>query len=192
MQLIGKRPRALQIAAAMLAALAVALGLYARAQAEKVGALQTSISASYERAFYETAALLGNIEVNLEKAQLTGSPARRLALLGQISRDAASAQGFETDSVPSAALTVLAAIVAPERIHSPEPRLVTFGAPEPPSRRPEYSAATAVSLERRSVEVAAAETGPAKFGVPEPRCSSTPVVLPPIVIVPSVESSAPV
>ena len=92
MQLIGKRPRALQIAAAMLAALAVALSLYARAQAEKVGTLQTSISASYERAFYETAALLGNIEVNLEKAQLTGSPARRLALLGQISRDAASAQ----------------------------------------------------------------------------------------------------
>ena len=92
MNLSRKRPRALQTATAILAALAVAFAVYARAQAERAEALQTSISAAYERAFYETASLLNNIEVNLEKTQVTGSAARRLALLGQISRDAAGAQ----------------------------------------------------------------------------------------------------
>ena len=87
-----RRTRGLQAAAAMLAALAVALTIYSRAQAEKVSALQNAISASYERAFYETASLMNGIEINLEKMQVSGSDARRLALLGEISLDAASAQ----------------------------------------------------------------------------------------------------
>ncbi|MBR4443755.1 MAG: germination protein YpeB [Clostridia bacterium] len=92
MKLFVTRRRALQTTAAALAALLVAFVIYSRAQAGKINALQTSISASYERAFYETASLLNNIEVNLEKAQVTGSGARRVSLLGQIGRDAASAQ----------------------------------------------------------------------------------------------------
>jgi len=77
---------------AVLAAMTVMLALYARAQAERLEALQNSVSASYERAFYETASLMSNIEVNLEKAQVTGSAPRRVKLLAQISRDAVSAQ----------------------------------------------------------------------------------------------------
>ena len=86
------RRHTLSTAVATLAALSAVLLLYARAQAAKVDTLQTAISASYEHAFYETASLMNDIEVNLEKAQLTASNARRLSLLGQISRDAASAQ----------------------------------------------------------------------------------------------------
>ena len=84
--------RALVAAVAILAALAIALTIYSRAQAEKVGALQNAINASYERAFYETASLMNSIEINLEKAQIAGSDAHRRALLAEISRDAMSAQ----------------------------------------------------------------------------------------------------
>ena len=88
----NRRTRALSAAVSILAALVIALTIYSRAQAEMVGALLNTIGASYERAFYETASLMNNIEINLEKAQVAGSDAHRLALLTQISRDAASAQ----------------------------------------------------------------------------------------------------
>ena len=87
-----RRTRALIAALFMLAAVAVALTIYSRAQAEKVGALQNAINASYERAFYETASLMNGIEVDLEKAQISGSDAHRRALLNEISRSAMSAQ----------------------------------------------------------------------------------------------------
>ena len=87
-----RHTRPLTAVAATLAALVVALTIYARAQAEKVGALQNAIDAAYGRALYETASRMNSIEVGLEKVQVAGSDAHRRTLLNGISRDAMSAQ----------------------------------------------------------------------------------------------------
>ena len=59
---------------------------------ERVHALETQVSAAYEKAFFETVSLMDGIGSNLEKLMVSGSGAKEQELLGAISRQADSAQ----------------------------------------------------------------------------------------------------
>lgn len=83
-----KGRRALWFLGALLA-LSVA---FAGAQVCRVRALENQVNAEYQRAFYETVDLVGQMENGLEKLMVTASGAQEQALLGEISRHAQSVQ----------------------------------------------------------------------------------------------------
>lgn len=97
-------PRQPRAALGMLSAvliLSVLLNFY---QAEQVNALENQAAAAYEKAFFETVALMDGIGGNLEKMMITGSAAMEQELLGDISRQADAAQdnlSLLPSSIPS-------------------------------------------------------------------------------------------
>lgn len=76
----------LKSAVAILAVVALMLGVFTIAQASKVSTLENQISAGYERAFYDAMRLMDNIEVGLEKLAVTADRAQQQELLSRISR----------------------------------------------------------------------------------------------------------
>ena len=75
----------------LIAVLAIALILNI-SQANRVQALTLQVNSVYQKALFETAALIGDIELNLEKLLITGSSAKEQELLGDIARQSDSAQ----------------------------------------------------------------------------------------------------
>lgn len=77
---------------AMLVVLCLALVVTGYAQEQRVRTLATQVSATYHKALYEAAELMGGVRLGLEKLMVSGSPARRQALLSDIARQAEGAQ----------------------------------------------------------------------------------------------------
>lgn len=69
--------------------LAVLMNLF---QADRVRALENQVTASYQKAFFETLTLVDSIGGNLEKLLVSGSSAKEQELLSSISRQAEAAQ----------------------------------------------------------------------------------------------------
>lgn len=65
---------------------------FAGAQVCRVRALENQVNAEYQRAFFETVDLVGQMENGLEKLMVTASGAQEQTLLGEISRHAQSMQ----------------------------------------------------------------------------------------------------
>lgn len=76
----------------MLSAVLIMAVLLNFVQAERVHALENQVTASYQKAFFETVTLMDAIGGNLEKMMITGSGAMEQELLGAISRQADAAQ----------------------------------------------------------------------------------------------------
>lgn len=82
-------PRAALSVLCIALAMAILLNFF---QADRVQALESQISAAYQKAFFETQTLMDGIGTSLEKMLVSGSGAKEQELLGDISRQADAAQ----------------------------------------------------------------------------------------------------
>ncbi len=76
----------------ILAVLLVIAVLFNAAQAKQTADLRRQVSATYEKAFFETLTLMDGIGSNLEKVMISASSSMEQQLLGSISRQADAAQ----------------------------------------------------------------------------------------------------
>lgn len=92
MTLLYGHKRRKEALVAILAALCLALAVTGYAQERRVRALTLQVSATYHKALYEAAELLGGVRLGLEKFMVSSSPAQRQAILNDMARQAEGAQ----------------------------------------------------------------------------------------------------
>ncbi len=83
----------LRSACAILAALAICMGVLAIARTQQLAQANSRISAVYQKAFYETCELTEAVAANYRKLLVAGEDGQMQALLGEISRQTQGAAG---------------------------------------------------------------------------------------------------